>query len=133
MVETETLKVPAISWRGTPRSTAASTLTLRSFEYAFMPAALHGFNAQATRCKALKAVGAAILGGLLSVFALPPRDADAAREGFRRSSGPWSISMRIKPYRYSLEGRDGVQQTWYGRLQDRLQSERKRMRVRRYH
>lgn len=32
-----------------------------------------------SRSKALKAVGAAILGGLLSIFALPSRDADAAR------------------------------------------------------
>lgn len=32
-----------------------------------------------SRSKALKGVGAAILGGLLSIFALPPRDADAAR------------------------------------------------------
>jgi ABC-type Fe3+ transport system substrate-binding protein len=31
------------------------------------------------RSKALKAGGAAILGGLLSIFALPSRDADAAR------------------------------------------------------
>jgi hypothetical protein len=32
-----------------------------------------------SRSKALKAVGAAILSGLLSIFALPSRDADAAR------------------------------------------------------
>ncbi len=32
-----------------------------------------------SRSKALKAVGAATLGGLLSIFALPSRDADAAR------------------------------------------------------
>jgi hypothetical protein len=31
------------------------------------------------RSKALKSVGAAILGGVLSIFASPPRDADAAR------------------------------------------------------
>lgn len=32
-----------------------------------------------SRSKALKAVGAAFLGGLLSIFALPSRDAEAAR------------------------------------------------------
>jgi hypothetical protein len=32
-----------------------------------------------SRSRALKAVGAAVLGGLLSIFALPSRDADAAR------------------------------------------------------
>jgi hypothetical protein len=32
-----------------------------------------------SRGKALKSVSAAILGGLLSIFALPPRDAEAAR------------------------------------------------------
>jgi uncharacterized protein YceK len=32
-----------------------------------------------SRGKALKSVGAAILGGVLSIFALPSRDADAAR------------------------------------------------------
>jgi hypothetical protein len=32
-----------------------------------------------SRSKALKAVGAAILGGLLSIFALPSRDAEGAR------------------------------------------------------
>ena len=42
MVETDTPKVSAISWRGIPRSTAASTLSLRSFEYALMSAVLHG-------------------------------------------------------------------------------------------
>jgi hypothetical protein len=36
MVGTETEKVTATSSLGTPRSTAASTLILRSFEYGFM-------------------------------------------------------------------------------------------------
>ena len=36
MVGTETEKVLATSSLGTPPSTAASTLTLRSFEYGFM-------------------------------------------------------------------------------------------------
>jgi hypothetical protein len=37
----------------------------------------------------LKAVGAAILGGLLSIFALPSRDADAARR--RRLKTLWAV------------------------------------------
>src|SRR5215210_8929094 len=51
MVETDTPKVSAISRRGIPRSTAASTLSLRSFEYALMPTLSHGFNTQASRCE----------------------------------------------------------------------------------
>jgi hypothetical protein len=50
-VETETPKISATSLRGIPRSTAASTLSLRSLEYALMPAASHGFNAQAGHCQ----------------------------------------------------------------------------------
>ena len=41
MVGSETPKVSAISLRGDPRSTAASTLILRSFEYGFMPQVSH--------------------------------------------------------------------------------------------
>ncbi len=37
MVGIDTEKVFATSSLGTPRSTAASTLSLRSFEYTFMP------------------------------------------------------------------------------------------------
>jgi hypothetical protein len=37
--------------RGIPRSAAANTLSLRSFEYALMHAASHGLNAQASRCE----------------------------------------------------------------------------------
>jgi hypothetical protein len=37
MVGTETEKVFAASSLGTPPSTAASTLSLRSFEYGFIP------------------------------------------------------------------------------------------------
>src|SRR5215216_4349505 len=51
MVETDTPKVFATSALGIPRSTAASTLSLRSFEYAFMSALSHGFNTQASRCQ----------------------------------------------------------------------------------
>ena len=52
MVETDTPKVRATSALGIARSTAASTLSLRSLEYAFMAALSHGFNTQASRCKA---------------------------------------------------------------------------------
>src|SRR5215211_6544292 len=52
MVETDTPKVFATCPLGIPRSTANSTLILRSFEYAFMPALSHGFNTQASRCQA---------------------------------------------------------------------------------
>ena len=38
MVGTDTEKVSATSSLGSPRSTAASTLILRSFEYGLMPA-----------------------------------------------------------------------------------------------
>ena len=41
MVGTDTEKVLAASSLGTPRSTAESTLTLRSFEYGFMPGDYH--------------------------------------------------------------------------------------------
>jgi hypothetical protein len=41
------------------------------------------------RSKALKAGGAAIFGGLLSMFALPPRDADAARR--RQLKTLWAV------------------------------------------
>ena len=41
MVATETPKRRTISLRGVPRSTAASTRNLRSFEYAFIPGASH--------------------------------------------------------------------------------------------
>lgn len=41
MVGTDTEKVVAASSLGTPWSTAASTLSLRSFEYRFMPEAYH--------------------------------------------------------------------------------------------
>src|SRR5215211_5640163 len=51
MVETDTPKVFATCPLGIPRSTADSTLSLRSFEYAFMPALSHGFNTQASRCQ----------------------------------------------------------------------------------
>jgi hypothetical protein len=44
MVDTDTPKVFAASALGIPRSTAASTFSLRSFEYAFMAALSHGFN-----------------------------------------------------------------------------------------
>src|SRR5215218_9086570 len=54
MVETDTPKVFATSALGIPRSTAASTLSLRSFEYAFMSALSHGFNTQASRCRLVK-------------------------------------------------------------------------------
>ena len=46
----ETPKVPTISPRGRPRSTAAKTFNLRSFEYAFMTAVLHQLNAHVSRC-----------------------------------------------------------------------------------
>ena len=38
---TEIPKIPATSLRGIPRSTASNTLSLRSFEYAFMPGSFH--------------------------------------------------------------------------------------------
>ena len=41
----------ATSLRGIPRSTAANTLSLRSFEYAFMPAPSHELNTRASRCE----------------------------------------------------------------------------------
>lgn len=43
-----------------------------------------------SRSKALKAVGAAILGGLLSIFALPSRDADAARRRLLKTL--WAVA-----------------------------------------
>ena len=43
----ETPKTPATSLRSMPRSTASNTLSLRSFEYAFMPTSIH--EAQPTR------------------------------------------------------------------------------------
>ena len=39
--------------RGHPASTVANTLSLRSFEFALMAAASHGFNAQASRCQTM--------------------------------------------------------------------------------
>ena len=48
-------------------------------EYSFDELARGVADGTLSRSKALKAVGAAILGGLLSIFALPSRDADAAR------------------------------------------------------
>ena len=42
-----------------------------------------------SRSKALKSVFAAIVGGLLGVFALPPRDADAARRRLLRTL--WAV------------------------------------------
>jgi hypothetical protein len=63
MVETDTPKVFATSALGIPRSAAASTLSLRSLEYAFMPALSHGFNTQASRCE---------VGRVLSVPSNPP-------------------------------------------------------------
>ena len=53
MVGTDMPKVLATSSRAIPRSTAASTLSLRSFEYAFMPAPSHRINAQANRYEML--------------------------------------------------------------------------------
>jgi hypothetical protein len=41
MVETDTPKTLAACALGIPRSTAASTLSLRSFEYGFMPRVSH--------------------------------------------------------------------------------------------
>src|SRR5215217_3394261 len=41
MVGSETPKIRETSLRGIPRSQAASILSLRSFEYGFMPAVLH--------------------------------------------------------------------------------------------
>jgi uncharacterized protein YceK len=48
-------------------------------EHSFVGLAKGVADGTLSRSKALKAVGAAILGGLLSIFALPSRDADAAR------------------------------------------------------
>jgi uncharacterized membrane protein YkvA (DUF1232 family) len=66
MVETETPKVLATCALGIPRSTAASTLSLRSFEYALMPALSHGFNTQASRCWYAKVFAALVVGYVLS-------------------------------------------------------------------
>jgi hypothetical protein len=41
MVGSETPKTCATSFRSMPRSTAASTFNLRSFEYGFMPKVSH--------------------------------------------------------------------------------------------
>src|SRR5215210_4401138 len=51
MVGSDTPKTRAISSRGIPRSTAASTLSLRSFEYGFMPGVSHPINPHASRCR----------------------------------------------------------------------------------
>jgi hypothetical protein len=48
-------------------------------EYSFDGLAKGVADGSLSRSKALKAGGAAIFGGLLSIFALPSRDADAAR------------------------------------------------------
>jgi len=48
-------------------------------EYSFDGLAKGVADGTLSRSKALKALFAAILGGLLSIFALPSRDADAAR------------------------------------------------------
>jgi hypothetical protein len=50
MVGADTPKICAISSRGIPRSTAASTLSLRSFEYGFMPRVSYPLNPCASRC-----------------------------------------------------------------------------------
>jgi len=51
MEGSDTPKIRATSPRGIPRSTASNTLSLRSFEYAFMPVASTRINFYATRCK----------------------------------------------------------------------------------
>ena len=47
----DTPKVPTTSPRGIPRSTAAKTLSPRSFGYAFMLAVSHQPNVHASRCR----------------------------------------------------------------------------------
>lgn len=44
-------KISATSLRGIPRSTASNTLSLRSFEYAFMPVVSTRISFHATRCE----------------------------------------------------------------------------------
>jgi hypothetical protein len=51
MEGTDTEKVFATSFRGTPRSTAASTRDLRSIEYGFMPGVSLRINGHASRCQ----------------------------------------------------------------------------------
>ena len=59
-------------------------------EYSFDGLAKGVADGTLSRSKALKAVGAAILGGVLSIFASPPRDADAARR--RQLKTLWAVA-----------------------------------------
>ena len=51
MVGNETPNTFAASALGIRRSTAANTLSLRSFEYGFIPGVLQRINGHATRCQ----------------------------------------------------------------------------------
>jgi hypothetical protein len=58
-------------------------------EYSFDGLAKGVADGTLSRSEALKAGGAAILGGVLSIFASPPRDADAARR--RQLKTLWAV------------------------------------------